>query len=277
MLRTKKHPNGNQYLLTEGGIWVRNFTIPVSPWDINKLSSTADYSLFLSNEVNNENHDLSNFDPKKFQFKGAVIVSDGYKFTDKHKLLEQLPKEVAVIAVNRSLVKWKASRNIDFFVVNNPYQECMSLMPNHRYYPRCLVSTKTNSEFVGLYKSRGGYVERYNSTPEPGYSALGKSFCYMDDYRNPICASVNLCHKLGLPRVLLLCCDDSFEGERPASVKVRDNLWMYPQHKTSHSTISGMLNWYKKVRGVKIVDHSSGPIYEDAPYIQEEEIVKFFE
>jgi hypothetical protein len=74
----------------------------------------------------------------------------------------------------------------------------------------------------------------------------------------------------------MLCCDDSFEGERPGAVKLHNDLWMYPQHEISHSMISGMFNWYKKVKGVKIADHSSGPIYEDAPYIPKEEILKFF-
>lgn len=276
MKRIKKHNNGNQYLLSEEGIWVRNFASQITPVDVNKLSTVTDYSLFLANEVKNEMCDLNNLDPKKNQFKGAIIVSDGYKFVTKHKLLENLPKEIAVIAVNRSLAKWKVSRNIDFFVVNNPYPECMSLMPNHGYYPKCITSTRTNPDFIKIYKTRGGYLERYNPTPEVGYSSPSRTICYLDDYRNPICASLSLSYKLGISNIVLFCCDDSFEGERPAAMKLENGLWMYPQQKISHSAINAMLTWYKKIKGVKIVDHSSGLIYEDVNYINEEEILKFF-
>lgn len=276
-MRIKKHPTGNQYLLTEHGIWVRNFASPVAPLDINRLATTSDYAKFLENEIQNERHSLGNFDPKAVSFKGAVIVSDGYGFSEKHKVLEGLPLNVAIIAVNRTLVKWKVGRKIDFFLVNNPYAECMNQMPSHRYYPRCVVSSRAYPEFVGLYKSRGGFIETYSPTPEPGYSSPVRTLCTLDDYRNPVCAAINLAYKLGASRVLTLCCDDSFEGERAAAVELSNGLWTYPQHLISHGTVSAMMSWYKKIKGVKVADHSSGPICEEVPYIHQDEVRAFFE
>ncbi len=274
-MRIRKHPTGNEYL-SVNGIWVRNFLKEVKPLDLNALSNKGDYSLFFENEIANERNDLADLDLSSLRFNGAVVVSDGYDFAKKSELLLKLPNNVAVIATNRTLVKWRVDRKIDFFVVNNPYRECMNFMPNHRYYPRCLASTRTYPLFIQKYKNRGGNVLGYLPTPDVSYSSPSKTI-KLDDYRNPICASIHLAYKLGATKLLMLCCDDSFDSERPASTKLENGLWTYPQHLIPHRIIGGMLHWYKKIKGVKLGDHSSGPFYEDVPYITAEEVCKFFD
>lgn len=275
-MRVKKHVTGNQYLLTEDNIWVRNFVTNVSPLDINQLSSRTDYSIFLQNEIKNENNDIPFFNLDELKFNSAIIVSDGYGFKDKQKLLESISKDVAVIAVNRTLVKWNINRKIEFFLVNNPYNECMNFMPSHRYYPRCIVSTRTLPEFTKKYKDRGGSIFSYNPTPESGYCSPIRSICYLDDYRNPICASICLAYKLGVTKLLLFCCDDGFDTERPGSVQLENKIWTYPQHIQSQNIINGMLHWYNKIKNVDIRNCSSGIVYEDAPYIIPDDINNFF-
>lgn len=273
-MRVKKHPNGNQYLLTQEGIWVRNFCEKVTPLDINKLSTQIDYSTFFENEVANERN-TANLDFGSVKFNSAVIVSDGYKFKEKHQILAGLPNHVAIIATNRSLVKWGINRKIDFFLVNNPYRECMNSMPSHAYYPRCVASTRTFPKFIETYKERGGTVLAYVPTPELRYSSPHKTV-NLDDYRNPICTSIHLAYRLGVTKLLLMCCDDSFETERAASIRLENGLWTYPQHLMSHNIFNAMLHWYKKIKGVKLGDHSSGPFYEGVPYIPEEGICRYF-
>lgn len=269
----KKHSTGNRYALA-AGVWVRDFTGPAGHLDINRLASAADYPLFLQNEVRNDR--LQNLPVEFGEAVAAVIVSDGFGFKEKHKLLTELPKSVLVLATNRALAKWEADRKIDFFVVNNPYPECMSQLPSHRYYPKCLASTRTHPEFLESYKKRGGEITHYAPPPEPGYTSAIPA-TRLDDYRNPVCAAVSAAHRMGVKRLLLLCCDDSFEGERPAAVRLANGLWTYPQHLTAHGIIGTMLGWYKKTPGTKVSDHSSGPVYDDAPYIPEDEVGKFFE
>ncbi len=276
-MRIKKHPTGNQYLMTESGVWVRNFTTTIAPLDINNLSSPSDLSKFLHNETENDRNDISPLDLSSIKIDRAVIISDGYNFKEKQELLKDLKPNVAVIATNRTLVKWKVDRKIDFFLVNNPYPECMNFMPTHRYYPKCIASTRTYPEFIKTYKERGGMVANYLPAPEPKYSSPSRVVNKLDEYRNPICASINLAYKLGVTRLLLLCCDDSFNTERPAAVKLENGLWTYPQHLMSQRIIEGMLFWYRKQKGIKIADHSSGSVYDEVPYIPEEEISKFFE
>jgi hypothetical protein len=278
-MRIKKHPTGNQYLLTKHGVWVRDFLSPVAPLDINNLATQADFSTFFENEVINERNDVATLDLGSIKFNSAVIVSDGFKFKDKLSLLANLPSNIAVIATNRTLVKWNIDRKIDFFLVNNPYRECMNFMPSHRYYPRCVVSTRTHPKFIETYKERGGVVLSYLPTPEANYSSPCRTV-NLDDYRNPICASIHLAYRLGVTKLLFFCCDDSFDSERPAAIRLENNLWTYPQHLISHGLIDGMCYWYGsggKRPGIKIGNHSSGPFYDNAPYIQEEEICKFFE
>ena len=157
-MRIKKHSTGNQYLLVDDGIWIRNFTLNTIPLDINKLTNKSDYPLFFKNEINNDNSTTLAFDAETKKYNKAVIVSDGYKFSDKQSLLLDLPSDVIIIAVNRTLVKWNINKKIDLFLVNNPYSECMNYMPSHGYYPKCVASTRTNSEFIEIYKKRGGTV-----------------------------------------------------------------------------------------------------------------------
>jgi hypothetical protein len=277
MQRLKKHQTGNQYLLTENNIWVRNFNTAVAPLDINKLTPASEYAMFLENEIQNDRNDISSFDPGSVRFEKAIVISDGYLFATKHKLLEKLPLNVAIIATNRSLVKWNTSRKIDFFLVNNPYQECMSMMPTHRYYPRCLASTRTYHQFIETYKARKGQVLTYSPTPEPGYASLMRSYCQLDDYRNPICAGISLAHKIGVTKLLLFCCDDSFADERAAAIKLENGLYTYEPHLICHGIIGAMLTWYRKIKGSKLGNHSSGSVYKDVPYIPEEEVLAFFE
>lgn len=276
MTRIKKHRSGNCYSLTGQGVWVRDFNLPTAPLDISGLSSREDYPKFLENEVLNDRGDVPPFEPGSQKYESAVIVSDGYGFKEKQKILTDIPKNVAVIAANRSVVKWEVNKKIDYFVVNNPYPECMSLLPEHRYYPKCLVSTRTYPSFVQTYRSRGGTILSYSPSPEATYSSPSRSLCYLDEYRNPIAACVSLAKKLGVRKLLLLCCDDSFSHERPSAVALDNGLWMYPQHLISHGILDGMFGWYKKSKNIKIADHSSGPVYEHASYITHEEIVKFF-
>jgi hypothetical protein len=272
-MRIKKHPSGNQYLLTEQNLWVRNFTSVVAPLDINQLSTKTDYSNYLKNEILNDR--ITALDFSSLKSSAAVIVSDGYNFKENHQVLKELSNSVSIIATNRSLVKWGINRKIDFFVVNNPYKECMNFLPNHRYYPKCIVSSKTYPQFVEEYQDKGGVVLSYTSTSDSNY-ASPRINVQLDDYRNPICAAINLAYKLGVTKLLLLGCDDSFDSERPAAIQLKNGLWTYPQHLISHGILNAMLYWYKKIKGVKIGNCSFGPFYEGVPYIPKEEVCKFF-
>jgi len=75
-----------------------------------------------------------------------------------------------------------------------------------------------------------------------------------------------------------MCCDDSFEDNRPGAEKLENELYMYPQHHTAHDIIDGNLYWLRnqEMIDVEIKDHSCGPKYANAAYIQEEDIYEFF-
>ena len=60
-----------------------------------------------------------------------------------------------------------------------------------------------------------------------------------------------------------------------------NGLWMYPQHKIMHELLDGMLHWLlqhgkEEEIDIKIVDHSSGPDYEHANYIEIGDLQEFF-
>lgn len=275
-MRIKKHNNGNEYLLTSHGIWIRDFTRKVTPIDINNVTDRKDYNLIVENEIKNNTLDLSELDTDKIKYNKAIIVSDGYDFDNKQHLLASLPNDVIIIATNRVLVKWKVNKKIDYFVVNNPYSECMLQMPKHKYYPACVASSRTYHPFLKEYDNRGGLIYKYISVREENFSpTFSNAICSLDDYRNPICASISLAYEFGVNKLMLFCCDNSFAENRPTAEQLSNGKWMYPQQKIGHDIINGVLYWYTKQKA-KIRDHSNGPEYKEVPYIGENEIVSFF-
>lgn len=278
-MRIKNCLNGNQYLLTPSNKWVRNFTISsVQHLDINNTIKPQDHFIFIKNEFENNLNRYAWIDSENIYFRKIVIVSDGYMFKEKHEILEKL-QDVAIIAVNGSLKKWECKKNVSMYVANNPYEECMSYLPKRsNFLPRCVASCRTNSNFL---KNYNGTKFKYHPVNESGYNGIssGDSFWRIDDYRNSVCAAIGLAYKFGVEKLMLFCCDDSFESERPVAVKLDNNLWTYPQQIIAHDLIEGNLYWLgKQQKDIIIGDYSSGPRYNSAAYIEEEDdVIKFFE
>jgi len=278
-MRIRKHKNGNEYLLAAGGVWVRNFTRPAPPIDINNFTSPEDRHRLIDNQLKNQLKSPLHLNAASMFYPSVCVVSDGYDFINKQALLKKLPQNVLVIGTNRSLAKWdvKNGRAMNYYLVNNPYQECMALLPSeHRYYPPCIASIRTYPEFLDLYR---GQKFVYAPTPEETFShRLSDVTCQLDEYRNPICAAISLAFRLRAARILLFCCDDSFPDERPGSEQLANGLWTYPQHRVPHSLIEGSLYWFahQPHKTVKIGHHSSGPEYKYVPYIHEDGLSGFF-
>lgn len=280
-MRIKKHPNGNLYVLTPQNKWVRNFTKTSCQFvDINNNISKNDYFTFLQNETKNNFQRHQWIDTEPLYHDKIIIVSDGFNFKENHKILASLPKDITIIGVNGSLAKWEVvNRNINYYVVNNPYRDCMKFLPkSSKILPKCIASQRTYFEFLQNYR---GMKYKYYPVNETSYATKGQKEVswQIDDYRNPICAAIGLSYRFGADKLLLLCCDDSFEDERPSSTKLENNLWMYPQHEIAHGLIDGNLYWLanQKYKKVTIGDCSSGPKYKNAPYIKKENILSFFE
>jgi hypothetical protein len=277
-MRIKKFKK-NEYVLADGSIWVRNLKSKnIKPIDINYLSS-QDRDILLKNELENLKF------PKKLDlsdifYKNVIICSDGYGWEEKQKILAQIPTDKAkIICTNGSLNHWKMvgdsdlQRIINFYVVNNPYEDCLNYLPrNNFYFPNLLASTKTNHKFISNYR---GQIYFYKSTQEVNYSSPFDDIqTTLDDYRNPICAAVSFAYKLRAKKILLFCCDESFEDERPSAIRMDNNLYQYEQQILSQKIIDKQFFWLKE--NIEIFDHSQGIKHENATYINEEDINKIF-
>mgnify|MGYP003349337738 FL=1 len=153
-------------------------------------------------------------------------VSDGYDFEKKQSILSRLPNDVKFIGVNGALTKWNVSnRSLSWYVVNNPYKECMRYLPRRsKVLPKCIASLRTNHAFLSAYK---GTKYRYLPTGNGKFSGIGtkETLWQVDDCRNPICAAIELAYRFGAERILLFCCDDSFHVERPGAEKLSNGLY----------------------------------------------------
>jgi hypothetical protein len=282
MTRIKKFKN-NEYILQEG-VWVRNLCREASPVDINSLGR-KDMNLFLANEsANMKVSSLQLDDLNPVDVRNLVILSDGYGWKEKQLVLGDLPNTmVKTIGVNGSLAKWEMvgdkaeiQRTMTFYLVNNPYPECTGYLPRrHRYYPNLIASTKTNPKFLNEYKSQPFL---YKSTQDLNYSGIGpdQNCMSLDDYRNPVCAAISFAWRKGVKKMVLLCCDEAFQDERPGAVKMKNGLYQYPQQIMCQKIIDGQLHWLRRA-GVRVADCSSGIEYANAAYIEIEGIKGFFE
>lgn len=274
-MRTKKK-HRNEYVRVEN-VWVRNPYTNNPAYDLNEMSR-GDEGMFLKNEVANRKRPHRNFGD--FSWDNVVIVSDGYNFKEKQKVLAELPyKDVKIICVNRALANWhmlgksELQRAVSLYVANNPHVEATSYIPKHGYWPNLLASTRTRPELAERWR---GEVFFYSPPPNAAYSSKFSDVdLVLDDYRNPISAAISLCAKLKSQKVLLFCCDSSFDINRPASVELPNGLWTYPQHLVAHNIIDAQLGWLKK-NDVEVRSHSSGPNYKNAAYISKEDVTQFF-
>lgn len=279
-MRIKKYKT-NEYLRTPSGVWVRDFTKDSKVFlDLNKMFLNGKQETILHNELENIQMGFSDISDIRVSASNVLICSDGYKFEENKSFLSNLPNDTAIIGINGSLKKWniKGNRKMDFYLTNNPFEESLSNIPKD-YFPTCIASSRTCNKFLKLYSKKNSNIHLYSPTPEEDFNTSHKSSDYcIDDYRNPICAGIGLAHQFGANKIFLFCCDDIFEGERPGSERVKDDLWMYPQHQLIHEIIDANLHWMKsnEYQKVSIGHNSLGLRYKNSSYIKEDDIEEFF-
>ena len=274
----KKHESGNEYILA-GNVWVRNFTKNVSPTQITRLFSHNEFQQVVKNQELNKN--FPHVADEVLRFEKVVIISDGYGFDEKQFWLKKLPPDVCILATNRSLAKWKLFnskipfdeiKTINAYIANNPFQEAMNFLPpkHSQYYPTCVASIRTNYEFLKKYK---GDVYTYQPSLEAGFGIDSPEKYHIDDYRNPICAAIGFSYQLFVKKLMLFCCDDSFENSREQSIRLPNGLHTYQPLIRSQEIIDANLYWltHQEDWEVKVADCSSGIEYKNAAYIKNEE------
>lgn len=278
----KPHPTKNEYIRA-GDVWVRNFTKPiVEALTLDSMVERSDFAIIQENQTKNDRYPRIAEEP--IQFDKVVIISDGYGFDKKQEIIRKIRGRVAILAVNKALKKWKLvdesgkMRSINAYVVNNPYNDCLNFLPSVHspYFPACVASVRTNRLFLERYQ---GTIYVYDPTPSRTFGASRSQKYYIDDYRNPICAAIGLAFRFGVRKLMLFCCDDSFDKQRESAVQLKNGLWTYPPHIKSHEIIDANLYWltHQKDVEVSVADFSNGPEYTNAEYIKNaEDAIDFF-
>jgi hypothetical protein len=270
-VRIKKDVYSRNEYVRAGGLWVRNFSNPdAQGLDINDLFSKDDYEVVLKNELNNSTLRNANITSERasINFEKCVIVSDGLRFDQREEFFKSIPSDVMIFAVNGVLPKWSwfKERPINLYIVNNPFTECLSYLPKKtKYYPFCVASYRTCYDFVRQYSGR---LFMYTPTLARGFGSERRDGSLIDDYRNPICASISLAFLFNAHRLLLVGCDDSYEKERPATVQLENGFWSYPQQLQAQEVIDANLYWFKKRENARVADWSDGRKYNNAEYIE---------
>jgi hypothetical protein len=269
----KHHINKNDYCLSRSGHWIRNFTKPVvKPVDINDITPLDDMKLIIENEFKNS---LKKYQVMEDIFhEKAIIIGDGYSFEESAKAIEALSGDVVIIGVNKAFAKWTSQRSMNYYVVNNPYQDCLYNYPQIiTSWPKCIASVRTHAHFLEVYK---GLVYTYYPTCGEIYSGPYKDNTYfIDDYRNPICAAIGLCYKFKVKKLMIMSALEMYKEERSGTMPVKGGLWTYPQQRIAHDLIDGNLYWMQKAK-INVGYTNSGLDYEFATYINVTDLKRFF-
>lgn len=270
----KKHPNRNDYCLSKCGYWVRDFTKPIAkPIDINNMLSLEDMKLIIENEFKNSLKKYQPIEENMPSHDNIIIIGDGYGFDRNLKAIESLPPNVVIIGVNGAFSKWKSQKRLNYYVVNNPYQDCLYSYPQIiTNWPKLISSTRTLPHFLEVY---GGQINTYYPTSGKDYSGFkNDAILSIDDYRNPMCAAIGLSYKFKASKILIMSSLEMYDNERPGTERVK-NKWIYPQQKIAHQLIDANLYWMQKAK-IKIGYTDTEPDYEFATYIEIDDLKRFF-
>ncbi len=275
----KKHPTGNEYLRA-GDVWIRNMWKSNQALQLSSLYEGGDFSQACKNEEMNRNY--KRISDLELNFKQVIIVNDGYKFLENYEWLLEVSNTCCILAVNEVLRKWRLYKDrkgkpINGYVTNVLSNESTRCLPkvNLGYFPVCIASSRTNADFLRDYR---GDIYTYTPTPEMSFGYHRTDSYYVDDYRNPVVAAMNLAYRFNAEKILLFACDDSFEDERFGSVRLDNGLYTYPPLVRTQQIIDANAYWLTKhpKKSIKIADWSHGPKYMNASNIaNKEEALEF--
>ena len=233
----------NEYIGVEE-YWIRNFGKPsVSPIDINNLYDDKEIYILIDNELKNSKINMPNLLEENFSFDNVLIINDGFGF-DKHAdLLSDLTDDWCVICIRNAARYWQAVKFPDFLLVQNPFNTCLSQMPD-RQFPKLIVSRRTNTRFVVGYRNvkyvYDAVCDRKYQSP---YAKASKT--YIDEYRNPICAAIGCAFNFNAKNIFLAYCSDAYKETRPGSIEISENLFCYPQQVLANKIVNANLFWQK--------------------------------
>jgi hypothetical protein len=239
-IRTTK--DRNEYSLTNN-LWIRNFTRDdTRPVDINDLYSENEIQLCIENEIKNSKLIVPNIATENFDIHTIVIISNGFGFRDNHKkLIESIStyEGKQIFCVNNTVLLWNAKKYPNFFLTNS-----FNRPSGMNFYPRLLCSQRMDYDFLKNYRNNK-FV--YSPTQNYKFSSPNSldETCFIDEYRNPICASINCAYKFNATRIFLAFCSEGYENEKDGMINVEENLFMYPQQKVANDVINNMIFWYR--------------------------------
>ncbi len=232
----------NEYSLANN-LWVRNFTRDdTKALDINELYSENEIRLCIENEIKNSKLAVPNISTEDFDFNSVIIISNGYGFRENHKQLIESIKTYdgrQVICVNNTVIAWNANKYPNFYLTNSFYR--LSAM---NFLPRLICSQRIDYDFLKSYRNN-----KFVYSPTPNYkfsspNAIDET-CFIDEYRNPICAALACAYKFKASRIFLAFCSEGYEKQRDGMIDVGNGIFMYPQQQLANNLINHMIFWYR--------------------------------
>lgn len=271
-ISVKTTKDRNEYSLADS-IWVRNFAREdTKPLDINDLYTNDEIRICIENEVRNSKIIVPNISTENFDFKSVVIISNGYGFRENHKKLVESINNYdgrQVLSVNNTIISWNATKYPNFYLTNS-FNKPSSM----NFLPRLICSQRMDYDFLKNYRNNK-FV--YSPTPNYKFSSPNSidETCFIDEYRNPICASISCSHKFRASRIFLAFCSEGYETKKEGMIDVGDGIFMYPQQILANNIINHMIFWYRYSNpSVKIFYTGNKNSFSFAKYLRVDDFIE---
>lgn len=266
----KKFKDNNEYCLS-GQTWVRNFLNEFVPaYDINNLYSDEEIRKCIENEISNSKIGISNIETESFSFEKVFIVSSGFGFKENYVNLFQninINRNNVVFSVNNVPKLWMYEKRPQYYISSN-FQGSNNFM----FQPILVASSRSSYDAIKAYKNL-----KYFYNPCPNYKFQSPfsidSISYIDDYRNPICASLGICSRFNVKEIYLAFCSEGYNFYKPGMNKVND-FYIYPEQEIANDIINKIIFWMKlKNKDLKIYYTGLKNSFTLAKYLETQEFI----
>jgi hypothetical protein len=234
----------NRYLSIDrdGLMLIRDFCNPDSvPVDIDDYYSDDEISELNDNIIKNSKSLNANIDFSKYsQNQSAILVGSGIN-KNETELLDK--NQYLVVGINKSLIKCKDKLSV--YISLNPYESSVNLIPKdfRNEWPEGVFSYKVHPKFLRFYKgSKAGFnLPRFKNSNGP--INIHKHHTFLEDHRCPAFTALSFIFNTGVRRIVLIGIENYLKEERPGTIYIKENVYMYPQQLIETSIISAAAYW----------------------------------
>jgi len=237
--------NNNEYLSLDHDnvMFIRNFCAEGHHVDIDETFSVEESELLNANVLRNKDSLNINLHLERYKYHSLALLV-GKARLDSKDILER-SKKALVVGINESLKEH--GEKMDLYMCNNPYDSAMLFLPDRLdAWPDGVFAYRINSKFLNMYKGTRCGFGTPMSTRSNSIINVNRYMMCLEDHRSIVLSAFDLIFRLGIKNLVLIDVENYLSEERPGSVYIKNEIYMYPQQIVQASIMSAGAFWLRK-------------------------------